>query len=131
MKIPSLLLLLAALSLSGCVIPYKYTMRQGASGIVRDDASGAPISGAAVVVEVGKERETAKGVTGPDGSFRIPGVSKWGIYIVPMDPMGIAWSLTIRAKGYRDYSSHATTTVMQTSVREVGEIKLKKEEPNQ
>ena|SRR5579863_9037767 len=114
--------------LGGCIIPYKYTMQQGATGYIVDAHNSVPITGASIVVVEGLASQIA--VSGTDGRFYIPGVSKWGAYIVPMDPMAIRWSLTIHAEGYDEYSTKDWTSVMQSLARDVRVIRLNKKAPN-
>jgi hypothetical protein len=117
-----------AVLLTGCFVPYDFTERQGAVGTVIDDETGAPITGALVVVSEGNGRLT--GYTDPSGKFVVPGITKWGLWPVPADPMGIPWALSVQAKGYSEYSTKALSSVLQISVRDIKEIRLKKEMPN-
>ena len=123
--------LLIAIGLSGCVIPFKYSTQQGAAGFVRDESNGAAIQGAVVVISQGRRNiSIAKTETQSDGTFRLPGTTKWGVYMVPMDPIPIPWSLKVSAEGYLDYNLDESTSILQKSIRNIGEIKMKKE-PNQ
>jgi hypothetical protein len=125
------ILLLITVGLSGCVIPYKYSTQQGAAGFVSDESNGTPIQGAVVVVSQGRQNfSTTETETQSDGTFSLPGTTKWGIYMVPMDPIPIPWSLKVSAEGYLDYSVDESTSILQKSIRNLGEIKMKKE-PNQ
>jgi len=120
-------MVILALVLSGCVIPYRFTPKQGATGIVLDEESGKPIPEANIVVT------THEGImstaSGSDGHFEIASERQWGIYMIPMDPMPWPWSIRISAKGFQEFYKEETTNIMAHGSREIGEIKLKKE-PN-
>ena len=63
---------------SGC-IPYHFTTRPGASGVVLDARTGVPIVGAAVsVAPVRGDDPAGTATTETDGSFRVPPRRQWG-----------------------------------------------------
>src|SRR2546430_9867348 len=68
---------------SGC-IPYHFTTRSGASGVVLDACTGVPIVGAAEsVAPVRGDDPAGTRQTDTDGSFLVPPRSHGGAYLVP------------------------------------------------
>ena len=91
------LVLLAAASLSSCVLPLPTAVH--ARGYVRDAATKKPISGARVTL-MGHPKAIA--ITASNGSFDIPSETHLGFVpvVVPMDP-SVETRLTVSADGYR------------------------------
>ena len=99
---------------SGC-IPYHFTTRPGASGVVLDARTGVPIVGAAVsVAPVRGDDPAGTATTETDGSFRVPPRRQWGVYLVPGDVFPFPFTLSVQHEGYQQ-------TVVQFAHRAMGE----------
>ncbi len=117
MRIPSSIAF-AGISLtllcSGC-IPYHFTMRPGASGVVLDSSTGVPIGGAAVsVAPVRGDDPAGTATTAADGSFKVPPKRQWGVYIFPGDIFLFPLTLAVQHDGYQP-------TTIQFARRAMGE----------
>ena len=119
------------LAAAGCQ-PGMQTIRPGASGIVVDQATGAPIVGAAVEIEgplkwsggtykTGKRTGKAQATTGKDGRFNIPQQQVVGrpLGTSPDDDV-FPFKLSVEQKGY----SHYTNLFDSTGFLDVGTISL-------
>lgn len=111
----------ASVALVSCA-PYHFTARPGASGRVVDARTSRPISGANITLAATNISETT--ISGADGAFLVPPKQQWGIYIVPMDPIGWDVHVTIEALGYSSGSREFVTSAMGSAVRELGDIRL-------
>ena len=90
-----------ALTLCAGCIPYRFTDRPAASGIVVDAITRTPIAGAGVeVTAVRAGTQSGKGESGADGSFSIPAKKKWGFLPLIGDIFPNAFILTLQSGGY-------------------------------
>jgi len=125
-----LLLPMAALSCSGC-FPLRFTTSPGASGVVLDSATRAPLMGAEVVISravyppVSIEAAFTNSrlpmvLTKESGEFSIPPEKRWDIYVVPLDIFPHFAMLVVRSEGYQS----TVLPFWSRSVKPVGEILL-------
>ena len=97
----NLLTLSVALVCSGC-IPYQFTTRPGASGLVVDALNGIPIEGARVsVTPMRSDEPVGVATTSVDGSFLVQPRHQWGVYIVPGDIFPFPFRLSVDHDGYQ------------------------------
>ena len=113
-----------AVGLSGCVIPYRFTTRQGAVGSIVDKGSHRPLSGALITVTT--HGETISANSGTNGRFIVPSVREWGVFLAPTDPRPTPWVLKVSAPDYQTYTEKYWTTYLDEGSRDLGYIELTK-----
>lgn len=121
-------LYLASVFLSGC-FPVQYTLNPGASGIVVDAQNKKPIAGASVLLTTSSNVDPTRRVsatTNEQGEFVIPADQKWGVYIVPMDPIGLEGVVTVQAMGYNGTKKKFRTSSMGPANSKLGIIPLER-----
>jgi hypothetical protein len=110
---------------TGC-IPYHFTTRPGATGVVLDAGTHAPVVGAIVSVIPGRG-DGSKGVatTATDGSFRVPPRRQWGVYIVPGDVFPFPFELSVQRDGYQQVEvKFAHRAMGEGKIRNFGQIQM-------
>ena len=91
------IVILVVLLTSGC-FPYKYTVKPPVVGRVVDSGSGNPVQGAIVRF---RESEQPVVVTDQDGSFALPAVKVWGLWIlIPLSDAPATAHAVASADGY-------------------------------
>ena len=103
-------LLLVSVALTGCLVPLPITENPHIAGRVLDAATKRPIPGATLQFERFQDQPV---VTGPDGRFDIPNLSRVKLYPLPLPDVYAHWPhLFVRASGYEParvaYSSYKT-----------------------
>lgn len=104
-------LLAAACLCSGCW-PMRLTSSPGASGVILNSQTRAPVAGAQVVVSLSKyppdsvadaleKARAPKVVSDASGLFSVPPERRWGIYILPMDIFPQFGLLVLKHDGYQ------------------------------
>jgi len=104
----SVVIILALCGLSGC-IPFHYTDRPGVTGVVINKRTRLPVEGAEI--SLGRAGKLAVASSSKDGSFSIPPLKSWGIYVIPYDAGMMSFPLSIKRSGYQLF----TRDVMSTS----------------
>ncbi len=121
-------LLLVTLALSGC-FPIRYLARPGISGSVVDEATGAPVPNATVILSRRGDTEypLIATVTDTQGRFALPERRAIGVYIVPMDVFPFLGTLDIYASGYLKVSRDVRSEILgKTPPIVLGEIRVKR-----
>ena len=124
----ALLLLIAASALSGC-FPVRYLVRPGVSGSVIDDATGAPIRNATVILSrTGRSQfPLIATVTDAQGGFTLAERHAIGIYIVPEDVFDFGGTVDIYASGYIKESRDVRSKILgHTMPLVLGAIRVKR-----
>jgi hypothetical protein len=108
-----LLLFTFCVALSGCVVPYSFTARPGASGQVVDARTRKPVAHA--IVTVGPPEYQIPAVTGTvssistttdsEGRFFIPPLKHLGIYVMPADIFPLRYPFAVESHGFARYSA--------------------------
>jgi len=124
-------LLICALSCSGC-FPVRHTVSPGASGVVLDANTRAPIPGAEVVISLStyppdSAREAFTNSRPPlvktekGGEFLIPPSRGWDLYVVPIDFFAPFALLVVQREGYEP----ALVPFWSSSLKPLGEVVMK------
>jgi hypothetical protein len=124
----TILVLTAALTLSGC-FPVHYLVRPGISGSVVDDSTGAPVSNATVILSrVGRSQfPLIATVTDAQGGFTLSERKAIGVYILPEDVFDFFGTADIYASGYTKESRDVRSKILgPTSPIMLGEIRVKR-----
>jgi hypothetical protein len=115
---------------SGCV-PYRFTARTGASGVVTDARTGMAVSNAVITLSSGR---TSQGpfqfstFSDVNGEFHIDSEHSWGILpLGPFDPAGWHTRIIIAAPGYILYCQTNHCTTLGPSVIKLPDVKLEHE----
>jgi len=106
------LLLAAALTLSGCLIPGPTFMSAGLGGRILDARTEQPIAGATVTVTYTsypftEESISKRVVTGTNGDFNFPveSVRRWGSHKDNADPrIKVPGAVTVQCPGYESFA---------------------------
>ena len=125
------MLLIAAWSCTGCV-PLKYTTSPGASGVVLDSKTRAPLTGAEVVisrstyppVSVGEAFTNSRPptvITEASGRFSIPPEHVWDLFVVPVDSFPPFGLLVVKHEGY----DSVLIPFWSRSTKPLGEVLMK------
>jgi hypothetical protein len=91
--------------LSGCV-PYRYTVTPHLAGRIVDATSNHALSGATVSVSSahgGIYHRSKTFQTDKSGTFDVPALKAWGVFIVPQEACWPSATLHIEAAGYPPY----------------------------
>ncbi len=107
-----------------------FVTRPGIEGTVVDDATSQPVADAIVTLRMeahhGGNTTSTSATTDAKGAFSIPPKRRWGIYIVPMDFMGLSGTAEFRADGYDETSCEVLlTTPAGIGVQSLGEVRLR------
>ena len=122
MKLRLAAVLALVLAVSGC-FPYHLTARPGISGVVVDDSSSLPVSGASITLNDPPADLTHTDVR---GHFQIAPHQVWGIYIVSLEPpFNFPTVVTVSAFGYESVSLPLWSNVLGPRNVSLGEIHLK------
>lgn len=118
---------LAVVLLTGC-FPIHYTRVPGVVGKVIDSRTQQPVVDASVTLKVSttlKEGERQiSGMTDATGRFSFAAEQWWGIYVVPMDPLGLPGAITAVAHGYQSATRSFHSGTMGPAVTNLGDIPL-------
>ena len=128
-RIPTLLV--ALLLLAGC-FPLRFTTSPGASGVVVDSQTRAPIAGAEVVVsrstyppgsmdEALTNRRPPSITTETNGSFSIPPERAWDLFVIPVDAFPPFGLLVVKHDGY----DPVLVPFWSRSTKPLGEVLMK------
>jgi hypothetical protein len=109
-RVQILVLGIAALACSGC-LPLRFTTSPGASGVVLDSQTRAPIAGAEVVIShstyppasVGEAFTNSRPplvTTETNGQFSIPPEHGWDLFVIPVDAFPPFGLLVVKHDGY-------------------------------
>lgn len=107
-----LLLLPMCLGIAGC-FPYDYTIRPGIAGTVIASDSHRPISGVSIIFGPSDGPTNAVGYTATDGSFSVPPMEQWGIWIIPQDVFTRPYPVSIRHDRYQPYETNILSNPAQ------------------
>jgi hypothetical protein len=127
---------------AGC-FPFHYCEQPGIRGTVVDQQSGLPLTNALVdlaviygfrdetnSVDVWKTNSIARTNVNFSGSFEIPPVRKWGIYIIPMDVFPRDYKIRASAVDHVEkdiYFMHCATCTGKNTLVGFGNIPLRPE----
>jgi hypothetical protein len=124
----TLLVVSIVISLTGC-FPMHFVTRPGISGTVVDDATSRPVIDTTVTLRMqpvhGGIATSTSANTDAKGTFSIAPERHWGIYIVPMDFMGLFGTAEFRAPGYAETSREVRTNPAGLAVVPLGEVRLR------
>jgi hypothetical protein len=115
------------MSVTGC-FPMHFVARPGISGTVVDEATSVPIANASVTLEMqavqGRMPASTTTTTDATGAFLIAPKRRWGIYVVPMDFMGLVGTAHFRAPGYIEGACEVRTHPAGLAILRLGEVRL-------
>jgi len=112
-----------AVCCSGC-FPYRFTARPGASGRVIEAGTHSAVSGATISLSAPHGQVMTNAAA--DGFFRIPAEHRWGIYIIPMDPIRWRTDVTISAEGFTNARRPFIISSMGPGITDLGEIPMER-----
>jgi hypothetical protein len=116
---------------SGC-IPYRFTVRTGASGAITDARTGMAVSQAIVILSSGHTpgRGPCQFSTHPDtnGMFHIAAEHTWGMLpLGPFDPARWTTKISISAPGYISFSQAYPCSPLGPSSVKLSDVRLEHE----
>ena len=121
------------MSLSIACYPVRFSSRPGVSGQVVDSYTMNGVAGAKVTLVTQYNLKgidnTVSTTTKSDGSFYIPPLIEWGIYIIPGDPAIMNADIAVESAGYVENIKSIRTHTFNKKAIEVGTIPLKRAEP--
>ena len=124
----TLLVVSIIISLTGC-FPMHFVTRPGISGTVVDDATSRPVVDATVTLRMQAVRggiaTSTSTTTDAKGTFSVAPERRWGIYVVPMDFIGLFGTAEFRATGYAETSRELRSSPAGLAVLNLGEVRLR------
>ena len=125
------ILIFCSLCCSGC-FPVRHTLSPGASGVILDSSTHAPIAGAEVVIshltfpppsaeEAFTNSRPPVVKTERGGEFLIPPERGWDLFVVPIDAFPPFGLLVVRRDGYQP----ALVPFWSRSVKPLGDVVMK------